>query len=93
MSRHGGGPQKLSELRRLLTEVRRKGAAGEDGEVTPGFASIAAAVHDHAARPVAAVAVTYPTEDRPDGDEVARSVVHAAAELTRRISGRRPERV
>jgi DNA-binding IclR family transcriptional regulator len=93
VSRHGGGPQKLSELRRLLGQVRRQGAAGEDGEVTPGFASVAAAVHDHAARPVAAVAVTYPTEDQPDGDEVARHVVHAAAELTRRISGRRPERV
>jgi DNA-binding IclR family transcriptional regulator len=92
VSRHGGGPQKLSELRRLLGEVRRQGAAGEDGEVTPGFASVAAAVHDHAARPVAAVAVTYPTDDQPDGDGVARQVVQAAAELTRRISGHRPDR-
>src|SRR5918993_1920763 len=48
VERHGTGPQRLSELRRLLSEVRRSGSAGEDGVVTPGFASVAAAVHDHA---------------------------------------------
>jgi DNA-binding IclR family transcriptional regulator len=92
VSRHGTGPQRLTELRRLLSEVRRHGSAGEDGEVTPGFASVAAAVHDHAGRPVAAVAVTYPTEDSVDPDDLARRVVHAAAELTRRINGHPPGR-
>jgi DNA-binding IclR family transcriptional regulator len=92
VSRHGTGPQRLSELRRLLAEVRRTGSAGEDGEVTPGFASVAAAVHDHAGRPVAAVAVTFPTDDPVPRDGVAQRVVSAAAELTRRISGRPPDR-
>jgi DNA-binding IclR family transcriptional regulator len=93
VSRHGTGPQRLSELRRLLTEVRRTGSAREDGEVTPGFASVAAAVHDHAGRPVAAVAVTFPTGDDQTPDDLGRRVANAAAELTRRISGRPPERV
>jgi DNA-binding IclR family transcriptional regulator len=92
VSRHGTGPQRLSELRRLLSEVRRSGSAGEDGEVTPGFASVAAAVHDHAGRPVAAVAVTFPTEDADARGGLAQRVVSAATELTRRISGRPPQR-
>jgi DNA-binding IclR family transcriptional regulator len=53
---------------------------------------VAAAVHDHAGRPVAAVAITFPTEDVVPRDALAQRVVHAAAELTRRISGRPPER-
>ncbi|WP_138759177.1 IclR family transcriptional regulator [Modestobacter altitudinis] len=92
VDRHGSGPRRLSELRRLLGEVRRTGHAGEDGEVTPGFASVAAAVHDHTARPAAAVAVTFPTED-VDGAgrvELARRVGRAATELTRRINGHPP---
>ena len=92
VDRHGAGPHRLSELRRLLAEVRRAGSAGEDGEVTPGFASVAAAVHDHAARPVAAVAVTFPAEDALDRAAVAGRVVQAATELTRRLSGHPPDR-
>src|SRR4051795_2451697 len=92
VDRHGLGPRRLPELRRLLLDVRRAGHATEDGEVTPGFASVAAAVHDHAGRPVAGVAVTFPTGDvDPAGrEEIARRVLRAAAELTRRINGRRP---
>jgi DNA-binding IclR family transcriptional regulator len=92
VDRHGSGPRKLSELRRLLGEVRRAGSAGEDGEVTPGFASLAAAVHDHAGRPTASVAVTFPAADVDPAAaaEVARRVSRAAGELTRRINGRPP---
>jgi DNA-binding IclR family transcriptional regulator len=93
VDRNGAGPHRLSELRRLLADVRRTGSAGEDGEVTPGFASVAAAVHDHAGRPVAAVAVTFPPQGTAvDRDELARRVVQAATELTRRISGHPPDR-
>ena len=92
VDRHGIGPRRLSELRRLLSEVRRTGHAREDGEVTPGFASVAAAVHDHAGRPAAAVAVTYPADEVDDAvrGELAQRVCRAAAELTRRITGRPP---
>ncbi len=95
VDRHGVGPQRLSELRRLLQSVRRTGVATEDGEVTPGFASVAAAVHDHAGRPTAGLAVTFPAEevDGPSRDELARRVARAATELTRRINGRPPERL
>ena len=95
VDRHGLGPRRLSELRRLLGGVRRSGHATEDGEVTPGFASVAAAVHDHAGRPTAAVAVTFPGDDvdAPARDELAGRVSRAAAELTRRINGQPPKRL
>jgi DNA-binding IclR family transcriptional regulator len=90
VDRHGVGPRSLSGLRRLLVDVRRAGFASEDGEVTPGFASVAAAVHDHTGRPVAGTAVTFPAEE-VSGDErvrLASRVSTAAGELTRRIGGR-----
>ena len=58
--RHDAGPASLTELRALLVAVRRTGYAFEDGYVTPGFASVAAAVLDHNAHPLAAVALTFP---------------------------------
>lgn len=59
VDRHGKGPTSLSALRGLLTETRRRGYATEDGEVSPGFASVAAAILDHNGLPVAGLAVTY----------------------------------
>lgn len=84
--RHGAGPGSRSALRRLLVEARRAGHAREDGEVTPGFASIAAAVLDHARHPVASVAVTFARSAVvPDAlvDEVRRT----ARAITTRIGG------
>jgi DNA-binding IclR family transcriptional regulator len=84
VTRHGIGPRSLSALRRLLVETRRLGHAAEDGEVTPGFASVAVAVRDHAHHPVAAVAVTFPHGGGgPPLDEVART----ARAITIRIGG------
>ncbi|GCD90476.1 IclR family transcriptional regulator [Nocardioides sp. LS1] len=86
VDRHGLGPRTLSSLRTLLSETRQRGYATEDGEVTPGLASVAAAVLDHNGHPVAGVAVTYPVAD----GEPARMVGHVrrtAAGLTRRIGG------
>ena len=62
VDRHGSGPRSLSALRTLLAETRQRGYAVEEGEVTPGFASVAAAVLDHNQHPVAGVAVTYPAD-------------------------------
>lgn len=90
--RHGSGPRSPSALRRLLVDTRRTGHATEHGEVTPGFASVASAVHDHTGHPVAGVAVTYPVTGRDDVEGLAAAVSGAAAELRRRISGRPPER-
>ena len=93
VDRHGIGPRRLSELRRLLLAVRRTRHATEDGEVTPGFASVAAAVHDQAGRPAASGAVTYPADqvDEAVREELARRVTRSATELTRRINGRSPD--
>jgi DNA-binding IclR family transcriptional regulator len=79
VTRHEAGPRTISALRRLLADVRRTGHAVEDGEVTPGFASVAVAVLDHARHPVAGVAVTFPcvgpaVVDPPLVAEVARTV-------------------
>ena len=92
--RHGTGPGSPTALRRLLVDARARGYAVEDGEVTPGYASVATAVHDHAGHPVAGVAVTYPTDEPAGGPAdavaLARAVKAAAGVLERRISGRPP---
>src|SRR4051812_25487770 len=68
VERHGTGPASLSALRRILVDVRQRGHATEEGEVTPGFASLAAPVFDHSGRPVTGVAVTFPSDDVPPAD-------------------------
>lgn len=92
VDRHGIGPTSLTALRRLLADVRRDGHASEDGEVTPGFASVAGASHDHGGRPVAGVAVTFAAGDVTAGGRAALTgaVVAAATELTRRVGGHPP---
>jgi DNA-binding IclR family transcriptional regulator len=90
VDRHGLGPSSLSALRSLLAETRQRGYAVEQGEVTPGFASVAAAVLDHNGHPVAGVAVTYPAapEGDPDGLEATvEATRRTAATLTRRLGG------
>lgn len=89
VDRHGAGPRTLGALRTVLSETRQRGWATEDGEVTQGLASVAAAVVDHNGHPVAGVALTY-----ADGDAAAlsREVRRTAEALTRRIGGPRQER-
>jgi DNA-binding IclR family transcriptional regulator len=84
---HGSGPSSPSALRTLLAETRQRGHAVEDGEVTPGFASVAAAVLDHNAHPVAGVAVTYPVDESPSVERTADHVRRTARALTRRLGG------
>ncbi len=86
VDRHGLGPRSLSALRTVLSETRQRGYATEDGEVTPGLASVAAAVLDHNGHPVAGVAVTYAT-DEEDAARLVDDVRRTAAGLTRRIGG------
>ena len=86
VERHGRGPTTLSGLRTLLAETRQRGYAVEDGEVTPGLASVAAPVLDHNGHPVAGVAVTYPT---PADEQPPTTAVRRTAEaLTARLGGR-----
>jgi DNA-binding IclR family transcriptional regulator len=87
--RHDRGPRSPSALRQILVEVRRLGYASEDGEVTPGFGSVAAAVLDHAGHPIASIAVTFPQSEVAPKDRavLAERVVDTARRLTRRIGG------
>jgi DNA-binding IclR family transcriptional regulator len=92
VERHGLGPTALPVLpvlRRILVDVRRRGYAVEDGEVTPGFTSVAAAAYDHTTHPVAGIAVTYPSDEAPP-ERLADQVRATAAALTTRIGGRPP---
>lgn len=98
VDRHGTGPGSLTALRRLLSVVRRRGVAVENGEVTPGFASAAVAVLDHTGHPFAGLAVTWPVEiDGHDGRGTAHDIaterlvshlLRSGDELSRRL-GRR----
>lgn len=83
VDRTGVGPQRLSELRAVLTEVRRIGWASEHGDVTSGFASVAAAVRDRTGHPIAGLAVTFADGDVPDG--LVRATQRAAESLARRV--------
>jgi DNA-binding IclR family transcriptional regulator len=91
--RHGAGPASLTELRALLVAVRRTGWAFEDGFVTPGFASVAAAVLDHNGYPAAAVALTFPAGevDATARAALAARVTAAAATVAGQIRGRTSE--
>lgn len=85
-----GGPASPTALRQRLVEVRRLGHATEEGEVTEGFSSVAAAVTDHAGHPVAGVALTFETASVGPGayGGLAEQVRRTADELTRRAGGR-----
>src|SRR3954469_6525490 len=84
VDRHGQGPRTLSALRTVLSETRQRGYATEDGEVTPGLASVAAPVLDHNGHPVAGVAVTY---EQGDPESLSAEVRPPPTPLPRRISG------
>lgn len=86
VDRTGIGPTRYSELRHLLDTAAAEGHATENGEITPGMASVAVAVTDHVGWPAAAVAVTFPAGTEPHG--IVGDVTAAAAELSRRIRGR-----
>ena len=86
------GPTSLSQLRRLLVQVRRDGFAAEEGEITPGFSSVAAVVRDHTGYPAAAVAVTFESFRITDDarQRMTAGVLRSAAALERRLHGRPP---
>lgn len=87
-SRTGRGPDSPGELRRVLSEEYSQGWAMEDGQITEGFASVAAAALDHNGRPAAAISLTVPSARPVTPDGLAARVRDAAADLTRRLSGR-----
>jgi DNA-binding IclR family transcriptional regulator len=87
--RNDRGPASLTELRREIAETRQRGWAREDGSVTTGFASVAAAVLDHNGHPQAAVALTFPADEVNDTERelLAARVINAGARIARHIRG------
>jgi DNA-binding IclR family transcriptional regulator len=87
VDRHGRGPQSLSALRAVLSETRRRGYATEDGEVTPGFASVAVAVLDHNGTPIGGIATTYESREEVALEALVAAVSTTARTVSRRIGG------
>jgi DNA-binding IclR family transcriptional regulator len=85
VDRHGRGPQSPRALRGVLTETRQRGYATEDGEVTPGFASVAAAVLDHNGTPLGGIATTYETRETVDLEALVEAVSSTARAVSRRL--------
>ncbi|MCC3292645.1 IclR family transcriptional regulator [Arthrobacter sp. zg-Y1110] len=79
----------------LLEEVRRRGYAWEEDEVTEGFSSIAVPVPDRSGHAVAGLTLTAPNRAPVPGiealaDQVLPALLRCAAELSRRL-GARPQ--
>ena len=80
------------QLRAELSRTRERGWAVEEGDVTPNFASVAVAAHDHRGLPVAGVALTF-LGHKIDDERRAELVGHVrrtAEVLTRRLHGAVP---
>jgi DNA-binding IclR family transcriptional regulator len=92
VDRHGIGPGSPSALRTLLAETRQRGYAVEEGEVTPGFSSVASAVLDHNGHPVAGLAVTFPSDPPADLATAVDATRRTADAVTVRLGGRPPDR-
>lgn len=87
--RVGPGPATLAELDGLLRDARRRGWANEEGDITAGYAAVAAAAVDRKGYPVASVGLTYRALDDPAATEALGAAVRqTAAALTARLAGR-----
>lgn len=95
VQRLGGGPTSPGELRRMLTDVRARGFALEEGSVTAGLSSVACAVLDHTGHPAAAVAVTYDPTSVDEGRRtgLVERAYATADQLSRRLGGAGSRRV
>lgn len=85
VTRTGVGPRRVSELRRILGDVRRQGYSEEVGSVTEGLSSVAVAVRDAADRTVAAVAITFPSGEYV---ELVRRHLHSLRTCADALTGR-----
>jgi len=71
----------------MLSAERARGWAEEDGYITPGYASVAVAAHDHSGRPVASIGLTFRSDQAREQDRasLAREAGRSARELSRRL--------
>lgn len=90
VDRTGRGPASLPELRRVLADERQRGWCVEDGEISVGFASVAAPALDHTGRPAASIGLTFYRDQVPHDrwPELAALAIDSARILTTRLRGR-----
>lgn len=87
VDRTGVGPSNLRELRSDLAREHDRGWALEEGAVSEGLTTIAAAAHELSGRPAASLGISFRSE-AVAGDEypaLAARVMDAAAELSARL--------
>ncbi|WP_430591424.1 IclR family transcriptional regulator [Humidisolicoccus flavus] len=84
------GIDRLSKLRTVNQATLVRGFAVENGDVTPGFASVGVAVRDHRDWPVAGLALTFRADERTEAEQqqLASQARATADEIRRRIYGR-----
>lgn len=90
VDRTGLGPKNLRELSGLLKAEGAAGFSSEDGFITAGFSSIAVAAKNHLGMPVAAIALTFRSEDADANlrKDLATALRAAGAELGKRLGSR-----
>jgi len=90
ITRRGIGPRTLPELDAILARAHAAGVATEDGEITAGYASVAATGIDRTGYPAAALGLTYraPAVGATDVDALTEAVRDTAAALSARLQGR-----
>lgn len=90
ITRRGLGPRTLQQLDAILASTRERGFAVEDGEITEGYASVAATAVDRNGYPAAAVGLTYrsPMAGAAETSALGAQAVAAASTLTARLAGR-----
>ena len=90
VDRTGAGPTRPAALGRLLAVEARRGWAEEDGHVVEGYATVAVAVTDAQARPVASIGATFRSA-QADADAraaLARLVGRTAEGLSTQLAAR-----
>ena len=86
-NRTGAGPRSMTALKQLLESERSNGYSLEEGHVTPGLNSVAAAAKNHLGIPTGAFALIF--EQGHTSNELINSfsqlVVNSANELSKRL--------
>jgi DNA-binding IclR family transcriptional regulator len=87
VDRTGFGPTNLRELTKLLRDEAVAGFSAEDGFITQGYSSIAVASQNHLGIPVAAIALTFRSEDANESlrADLVKALKAAGLELSRRL--------
>ena len=78
------------EVLRALADIRKKGYSTDNEEVELGLKCVAAAIHDHQGKPVAAISISSSavkmTEEKME--EAASQIKRAAAEISKKLGFR-----